>query len=78
MHSSSNFLFTTSAAGFSGLLAGHLAGINIQSLHCRKLLEEPQHALVVLFIHFPNLLTEAQFHTFVQSVISSYYIIDVR
>lgn len=26
LHSSTNFLFTTSVAGFSGLLAGHLAG----------------------------------------------------
>ncbi len=27
-----------------------------------ELLEEPQHPLVVLFIHFPNLLTPAQGH----------------
>lgn len=62
MRSFPNFLFTTSAAGFLGLPTGHLAGKNIQCRYCHKLLEEPQHALVVLFIPFSNLLTPVQGH----------------
>lgn len=60
MRSSSNFLFiylfillTTSAAGFSGLFAGHLAGkIFSASLAAACRLEEAQHLLAALLIYF--------------------------
>lgn len=75
MHSSSNFLFSTSAASwFAGLLAGHLVGKNIQCLHRLQRLEEPQRALVVLFIHFPNGLTPVQGHTELQAHPSMHWV----
>lgn len=60
MHSSFNFLFTTSAAGFSGRLAGHLAGKDIQRLNCLEVLEESQQRLTCIF--HSNLLTHVQGH----------------
>lgn len=44
------FLVTTSAAGFSGLFAGHLAGITFSAslAHCCVLLEEAQHLRCVI------------------------------
>lgn len=49
------FLFTTSAAGFSGLFAGHLAGKTLGApfTHCCVLLEEAQHLTSIINL-FPK------------------------
>lgn len=74
MCSSFNFLFVTSAAGFSGCLAGHLAGKDIQHLNCLEFLEKSQHRLSCIF-HSNLLYTDVQGHMELQADPSMHWVV---